>query len=122
MPLFANKFHVKKAPVRRQDAVMAGYRSLNSSDTRQEFGPDISAITLDTGCGRICFDESTVRWVWSSLGQEMKGPTESSDKLVKVMSENRLLRLKIEILTDLVSNLVSKNILTRFSPISFRDT
>ena len=101
MPFFADRFVFKKAPVRKPDAIATGYRSLTSNDARIEFGADFSAVSLTLDGRRAVFDETSGKWVWSCRSSDVRDSSDT-DKLHKVSSENRLLRLKIEILTDLV--------------------
>lgn len=102
MPFFADRFVFKKAPARKPDAIATGYRSLTSNDARIEFGADFSTVSLTLDGRRAVFDEASGKWAWNSRSADVRDSSDS-DKMQKLMSENRLLRLKIEILTDLVS-------------------
>lgn len=101
MPFFSDRFTVKKAPARKEDAVARNFRSLITNDTRAEYGSEVSSVCLSLDGRRILFDEVTGKWVWNNRTPDTHDSSDGENSL-KVMSENRLLRLKIEILTDLV--------------------
>ena len=99
MPLFPERFAAKKAPARKLDAIAAGYRSPASSAS--EAGAEVS-VTL--GDRRAVFAESVGRWQWDGQLDAGVGVSDALQRqLEQVVGENRLLRVKVEILMDLVS-------------------
>jgi hypothetical protein len=103
MPFFTDKFVLKKTPARKSDAIANAYRSIALNDNRTDFGTDSSTISLTMDGRRVVFDETSGKWFLSSRTPDVRDSSDPSDNMQKVLSENRLLRLKIEILTDLVS-------------------
>ena len=99
MPLFADRFTFRKSPPRKLPSLTSGYRPLAASDARSEFGPEVNEVSITLDGRRAVLDEASGKWVWV----QEESPARDSERLQRVTSENRLLRLKIEILTDLVS-------------------
>lgn len=118
MPLFNDKFTVKKTPPRKSTSISTIYRELSTAEVREQFGLDYGPIRLNLGQGNdendpsatFVFDTDTGRWTSSNMDQVKKPRVKSHKKKEKkhekenqkLMEENRLLKLKIEILIDMV--------------------
>ena len=103
MPLFSNRFSHKKYPIRKFKPLSSLHRELNQS-VDQNSGSDVIKLQLDENL--ITFDQKVGQWVTSdkSLDQNHKiKDFESMNKLI--LEENRLLKVKNEILLQMVRHL-----------------
>lgn len=101
MPLFSSKFSAKKTPPRKSNSVSTLYRELDARQLREEFGLDYGAISLKMGNKEFNFNEATGAWE-DSQGCEASNGEERRAVNQQLADENRLLKLKIEILTEMV--------------------
>ncbi|XP_076075064.1 protein chibby homolog 1-like isoform X1 [Mytilus galloprovincialis] len=100
--LFGNKFSPKKTPPRRAQSL--SNISLDADQAREEFGPNIGPVKLRLGGNEVQFENGM--WI-----QETGGGGGASHKEVmklrkenqQVSEENNLLKLKIDILLDMLA-------------------
>ncbi|XP_062576803.1 protein chibby homolog 1-like [Saccostrea cucullata] len=101
LSLFGNKFSPKKTPPRRAHSLSNLH--LDATQTREEFGPEVGPVKLKLGGSEIQFENGM--WMAES------GPGGASHKEVMKLrkqnqllsEENNLLKLKIDVLLDMVS-------------------
>ncbi|KAK3930380.1 Protein chibby-like protein 1 [Frankliniella fusca] len=100
MPLFSNKFSPKKIPGRKTDPNLS--RVVDLSDS-QEFGTDIGPIKLRLGDQEAVFDNGQ----WIPETGPASGRHKENEKLRQAIKrledENSMLKLRAEILLDMVS-------------------
>lgn len=119
MPLFAGKFTPKKSSPRKSNSSSTLYRELDANKLKTELGIDYGEIQLSLGEKTCVFDKDLAEWVWVDDGspnspqrktkREVKLDKEEMDEVIKVkqrcqevIEENRFLKVKIEILLDMV--------------------
>ena len=106
MPLFGNKFSPKKGVARKWPSL--SNLNLDASTQQTEFGLDYGPIKIKLGDNEIVFDKG--QWI-SEAGGGGSG-TGSQRNLMNLQQENHhlheennLLKLKLEILLDMVRGL-----------------
>ena len=99
--LFGNKFSPKKTPPRRAHSL--SNISLDADQAREEFGPNVGPVKLRLGGNEVQFENGM--WV-----QETGGGGASHKEVMKlrkenqqISEENNLLKLKIDILLDMLA-------------------
>ena len=102
MPLFRNKFQPKKAPARKATAVSNLRRNLDAAQLEKEFGLEVeSSVRLDLGDQQqFEFDHDEGKW---KKVNDHNSPNRSQS-LSKLEGENNLLKIKVEVLLDMVKN------------------
>lgn len=123
MPLFVDKFTLKsqKRLVRNPDALAPGVRHLSTEARRLEFGIAFHQdVSLNLGPHILFFNSETQQWqLKSTIDASQDSPSVNSKKndtndlidvttiekqVTQLQDENRLLKLKIEILMNLLSD------------------
>ncbi|CAI2736968.1 unnamed protein product [Dicrocoelium dendriticum] len=125
MPLFQRRFSVPKFPPRKA-ASMTNLSQLESSSRSQEFGIDLGPVRTRLSGRDLVFRNGT--WVIeggvemagsSQLGRESFHIKKENHQLVE---ENNLLRLKVDILLDMVGCLTIKRFCSVFPSITLEQT
>ncbi|XP_043282564.1 protein chibby homolog 1 [Venturia canescens] len=102
MPFFTNKFSPKKIPTRKADVSLAN-KDLSPKRIERELGPDIGPIKLRLGDQEATFDEG----LWIPETGKASGTFRENEKLrkevKKLEEENNLLKLKFELLLDMLT-------------------
>lgn len=98
--LFSNKFSPKKTPPRRAQSLSNLH--LDASEAKQEFGIDYGDVKVSLGGNEVAFENGL--WVNESAGG---GGHKEVTRLRKanqtLHEENNLLKLKIDILLDMLA-------------------
>jgi len=102
MPLFSSRFSHKKSPSRKLKPLSSLHRELNQTF---DYNSSDERIKLDLDKQSISFDTKTGQWIDNrialneDLNEKMK-ELETSNELL--LQENRLLKIKVEILLQMV--------------------
>ena len=130
MPLFSNKFSPKKTPTRRAGVFLAN-KDLSPKRIEKELGPNVGPIRLKLGEQEAIFDAGlwipgkilqcsftvkgtffrsfmrTARVIAESgkIGGTYKENEELKKEVKRLEEENNLLKLKFEVLLDMVGDL-----------------
>jgi len=79
MPLFSDKFSLKKSSTRRPDAIAPGFRNLTPEAKRIEFGIDLpSHVQLNLPPHLLVLDSKTNQWTYSSSAEGGPNPEQNS--------------------------------------------
>ncbi|CAG2174753.1 unnamed protein product [Oppiella nova] len=102
MPLFSSKFSHKKSPSRKSKPLSSLHRELSQSF---DYNSNNENIKLGLNEQLFSFDTKTGQWIHTNASQEdfsdkHKDLQTMNDLLVQ---ENRLLKLKVEILIQMVT-------------------
>ncbi|KAG7209964.1 hypothetical protein KM043_011553 [Ampulex compressa] len=102
MPLFSNKFSPKKTPIRRTATFLAT-KDLSPKRIEKELGPDVGPIRLKLGDQEATFESG----LWIPESGKTGGTFRENEKLKKEVKrleeENNLLKLKFEVLLDMLT-------------------
>ncbi|CAB3224319.1 unnamed protein product [Arctia plantaginis] len=103
MPLFSNKFSPKTIPVRKQDSSVIK-NELGSDYASKELSIDVSPLKLKLGDFEVSFENG--QWIPASgkAGTAHKENIRLKNELEKLEEENNMLRLKFEILLDMMTD------------------
>ncbi|CAG9584780.1 unnamed protein product [Danaus chrysippus] len=103
MPLFSNKFSPKTIPVRRQDTSVIK-NEFGSDYASRELSIDINPLKLKLGDIELSFEEG--QWIPASgrAGTAHKENIRLKKELEQLEEENNMLRLKFEILLDMMTD------------------
>ncbi|OWR45304.1 chibby protein 1 [Danaus plexippus plexippus] len=103
MPLFSNKFSPKSIPVRRQDTSVIK-NEFGSDYASRELSIDINPLKLKLGDIELSFEEG--QWIPASgrAGAAHKENIRLKKELEQLEEENNMLRLKFEILLDMMTD------------------
>nr|XP_026488438.1 protein chibby homolog 1 [Vanessa tameamea] len=103
MPLFSNKFSPKTIPVRKQDTCVIK-NELGSDYASRELSIDIEPLNLKLGDFELSFEEG--QWIPASgrAGAAHKENIRLKKELEQLEEENNMLRLKFEILLDMMTD------------------
>ncbi|KAJ8728248.1 hypothetical protein PYW08_016633 [Mythimna loreyi] len=103
MPLFSNKFSQKTIPVRKQDTTVLK-NELGSDYASKELSLDVGPLKLKLGDFEISFEEG--QWIPASgkAGAAHKENIRLKNELERLEEENNMLRLKFEILLDMMTD------------------
>ncbi|XP_048377455.1 protein chibby homolog 1 isoform X2 [Stegostoma tigrinum] len=108
MPLFGNVFSPKKTPPRKS-ASLSSLHTLDRVSREIELGLDHGAPVMNIGGQSLKFDNG--QWVSESVGDS--GVHKEVQRLRKrnqqLEEENNLLRLKIDILLDMLSETTAES-------------
>ncbi|XP_072444509.1 protein chibby homolog 1 [Chiloscyllium punctatum] len=108
MPLFGNVFSPKKTPPRKS-ASLSSLHTLDRASREVELGLDHGAPVMNIGGQSLKFDNG--QWVSESVGDN--GVQKEVQRLRKrnqqLEEENNLLRLKIDILLDMLSETTAES-------------
>ena len=102
MPLFSNKFSPKKTPTRRAGVFLAN-KDLSPKRIEKELGPNVGPIRLKLGEQEAIFDAGV--WIPESgkIGGTYKENEELKKEVKRLEEENNLLKLKFEVLLDMLT-------------------
>uniref|UniRef100_UPI00358E0C93 protein chibby homolog 1 isoform X1 n=2 Tax=Myxine glutinosa TaxID=7769 RepID=UPI00358E0C93 len=102
MPFFGNSFSPKKTPPRKA-ASLSNLHTLDFAARATEFGLEYGPPELVIATQQFSFKEG--HWVNEGTGSSAEGTTREVQRLKKqnrrLVQENNLLRLKVEILLDM---------------------
>ncbi|CAG4983226.1 unnamed protein product [Colias eurytheme] len=103
MPLFSNKFSPKTIPVRKQDTSVLR-NEFGSDYASKELSIDIQPLKVKLGEFEISFEEG--QWIPASgkAGVAHKENIRLKKELEQLEEENNMLRLKFEILLDMMTD------------------
>ncbi|XP_028026987.1 protein chibby homolog 1 [Bombyx mandarina] len=103
MPLFSSKFNPKTIPVRRQDTSVLK-NELGSDYASKELSLDIGPLKIKLGDFEVSFEEG--QWIPASgrAGAAHKENLRLKNELDRLEEENNMLRLKFEILLDMMTD------------------
>ncbi|CAH0717556.1 unnamed protein product, partial [Brenthis ino] len=103
MPLFSNKFTPKTIPVRKHDTSVIK-NELGSDYASRELSIDIAPLKLKLGDIELSFEEG--QWMPASgrAGAAHKENVRLKNELEQLEEENNMLRLKFEILLDMMTD------------------
>ncbi|PZC86521.1 hypothetical protein B5X24_HaOG209240 [Helicoverpa armigera] len=103
MPLFSNKFSPKTIPVRKQDTSVLK-KELGSDYASKELSLDVGPLKLKLGDFEISFEDG--QWIPASgkAGAAHKENIRLKNELERLEEENNMLRLKFEILLDMMTD------------------
>ncbi|XP_053608139.1 protein chibby homolog 1 [Plodia interpunctella] len=103
MPLFSNKFSAKTIPVRRQDTSVIK-NEFGSDYAAKELSIDLAPLKLKLGDFEVSFEEG--QWIPASgkAGAAHKENIKLKKELEQLEEENNMLRLKFEILLDMMTD------------------
>ncbi|XP_013199764.1 protein chibby homolog 1 [Amyelois transitella] len=103
MPLFSSKFSAKTIPVRRQDTSVIK-KEFGSDYAAKELSIDIAPLKLKLGDFEVSFEDG--QWIPASgkAGAAHKENIRLKKELEQLEEENNMLRLKFEILLDMMTD------------------
>ncbi|XP_038212089.1 protein chibby homolog 1, partial [Zerene cesonia] len=103
MPLFSNKFSPKSIPVRKQDTSILR-NEFGSDYASKELSIDIQPLKVKLGDFEISFQEG--QWIPASgkAGAAHKENIRLKKELEQLEEENNMLRLKFEVLLDMMTD------------------
>ncbi|KAL4716230.1 hypothetical protein ACJJTC_004724 [Scirpophaga incertulas] len=101
MPLFSSKFSVKTIPVRRQDTSVIK-SEFGSEYAAKEFSLDMGQLMLKLGDFEVAFEDG--QWIPGKAGSTHKDNIRLKKELERLEEENNMLRLKFEILLDMLTD------------------
>ncbi|KAJ8729997.1 hypothetical protein PYW07_017035 [Mythimna separata] len=103
MPLFSSKFSQKTIPVRKQDTTVLK-NELGSDYASKELSLDVGPLKLKLGDFEISFEDG--QWIPASgkAGAAHKENIRLKNELERLEEENNMLRLKFEILLDMMTD------------------
>lgn len=113
MPLFAGKFTPRKSNLRKISSTSTLYREFDGNQLKSELGLDYGEVSLNLDGIIYIFDRKEAQWKCQMETVKLEKNDEESkeiDHLIKrnqeIIEENRLLKIKIEIMLDMVGNFV----------------
>lgn len=98
MPLFSKKFSPKKSSPRKGPSISRLHRELDPAQSQNEFGLDYGPISLKLGDHESVFKDG--KWITTTESPEIMQLKDQNEELKE---ENNLLRLKVEILLDMLA-------------------
>ncbi|XP_028178060.1 protein chibby homolog 1 [Ostrinia furnacalis] len=103
MPLFSNKFSAKSIPVRKQDTSVIK-NEFGSDYASKELSLDLGQLSLKLGDFEVSFEDG--QWIPASgkAGAAHKENLRLKKELERLEEENNMLRLKFEILLDMMTD------------------
>ncbi|KAI5651800.1 chibby family domain-containing protein [Phthorimaea operculella] len=103
MPLFSNKFAPRTIPVRRQDTAVIK-NEFGSDYAAKELALDIGPIKMKLGDFEMSYEDG--QWIPASgkAGAAHKENIRLKKELEQLEEENNMLRLKFEILLDMMTD------------------
>ncbi|CAK1547297.1 unnamed protein product [Leptosia nina] len=103
MPLFSNKFSPKTIPIRKQDTAVLR-SEFGSEYATKELSIDIQPLKLKLGGFEVSFEDG--EWIPASgkAGAAHKENLRLKKELEQLEEENNMLRLKFEILLDMMTD------------------
>ncbi|BHF73737.1 Tetraspanin-33 [Sparganum proliferum] len=111
MPLFQKKFSLPKLPSRKASS-MTNLSQLDASTRSKEFGLEYGVVKARLSGRNLVFDKG--KWIVDSLAQNGESETAPSSEIArecnqiknenkKLIEENNLLKLKVDILLDMLT-------------------
>lgn len=101
MPLFTNKFSPKKIPVRRIETSIIK-KEFGNEYAAKALGMEVGDIKLQLGDLELNFEEN--EWIHGNAGSALKDHNMKSKRYIQQLEEeNNMLRLKFEILLDILT-------------------
>ncbi|XP_012287252.1 protein chibby homolog 1 isoform X2 [Orussus abietinus] len=108
MPLFSNKFSPKKTPTRK---VSISLVNSNSSPQRieKELGSQVGPVRICLGNQKAVFEDG--QWIPESgkAAETFKENERLHIEMKKLREENNLLKLKLEVLLDMLSRTTAES-------------
>uniref|UniRef100_A0A0B6ZNN5 Protein chibby homolog 1 n=1 Tax=Arion vulgaris TaxID=1028688 RepID=A0A0B6ZNN5_9EUPU len=100
LSLFGNKFSPKKTPPRRAQSLSNLH--LDATESKAEFGIDYGALKVSLGGNEVAFENGL--WInESGAGSGHKQVSQLRKQNETLHEENNLLKLKIDILLDMLA-------------------
>ncbi|KAG9259504.1 hypothetical protein AMEX_G18499 [Astyanax mexicanus] len=107
MPLFGNTFSPKKTPPRKS-ASLNSLHTLDRSTREVELGVEYGAPVLNIGGQSLKFEEG--QWITESGGNVSSKEVQKLKKRnLQLEEENNLLKLKIELLLDMLTETTAES-------------
>ncbi|XP_036416347.1 protein chibby homolog 1 [Colossoma macropomum] len=107
MPLFGNTFSPKKTPPRKS-ASLSNLHTLDRSTREIELGLEYGAPVLNIGGQSLKFEDG--QWVTESGGTTSSKEVQKLKKRnMQLEEENNLLKLKIELLLDMLTETTAES-------------
>uniref|UniRef100_W5KN37 Chibby 1, beta catenin antagonist n=1 Tax=Astyanax mexicanus TaxID=7994 RepID=W5KN37_ASTMX len=107
MPLFGNTFSPKKTPPRKS-ASLNSLHTLDRSTREVELGVEYGAPVLNIGGQSLKFEEG--QWITESGGNMSSKEVQKLKKRnLQLEEENNLLKLKIELLLDMLTETTAES-------------
>ncbi|XP_033911040.1 protein chibby homolog 1-like [Acipenser ruthenus] len=107
MPLFGNVFSPKKTPPRKS-ASLSNLHTLDRSTREMEIGLEYGSPMMNIGGQSLRFEDG--QWLAESGGSVSQKEVQRLKKRnVQLEEENNLLRLKIDILLDMLSETTAES-------------
>ncbi|KPI93035.1 Protein chibby-like 1 [Papilio xuthus] len=103
MPLFSNKFTPKTIPVRRHDTSVVR-NEFGSDYASRELSIDLNPVKIKLGDFEVSFEEGQWIPVSGRAGAAYKENLRLKKELEQLEEENNMLRLKFEILLDMMTD------------------
>lgn len=107
MPLFGSKFNPKKTPPRKSGSL--SNLSLDATRRQQEFGIDYGKITMKLGDAEMAFEDGNWVPTKETFLASAKELSSWKSKAERLTEENRLLRVKMDILLDMSTEMSAEN-------------
>ncbi|XP_015588631.1 protein chibby homolog 1 [Cephus cinctus] len=108
MPLFSNKFSPKKTPTRKASVSLAN-KDLSPKRVEKELGPEIGHIRLRLGEQEAIFENGQ----WIPESGKASGTFKENERLKKEVKkleeENNLLKLKFQLLLDMLTETTAES-------------
>lgn len=108
MPLFSNKFSPKKTPTRKAFVSLVN-KDLSPKRIEKELGPDVGPIRLRLGDQEAVFDSG--QWIpeTGKAGGTYKENERLRREVKKLEEENNLLKLKFEVMLDMLTQTTAES-------------
>ncbi|KAG8221887.1 hypothetical protein J437_LFUL006705 [Ladona fulva] len=113
MPLFFNKFNPKKTPPRKAP-LSAVHSGLSAKRAQEELGADIGEIKLKLGDIESVFEDGD--WVYEAPDHQAassKTVSKLKHRAQNLEEENNTLKIKIEVLLDMLTELTDESMRQR---------
>ncbi|KAI7797312.1 protein chibby homolog 1 [Triplophysa rosa] len=109
MPFFGNTFSPKKTPPRKS-ASLSNLHTLDRSTREIELGVEYGAPVMNIGGQSLTFEDG--QWISESSGNVSGKELQRLKKRnLQLEEENNLLKLKVEVLLDMLSETTAKTLL-----------
>ncbi|XP_023230580.1 protein chibby homolog 1-like [Centruroides sculpturatus] len=101
MPLFSKKFSPKKSSPRKIPSISRLHREFDPAQNQTEFGLEYGPITVKLGNQESIFKDG--KWQSTSYAESPKTVIQLKIQNEELQKENNLLKLKVEILLDMLA-------------------
>ncbi|XP_033335689.1 beta catenin antagonist chibby [Megalopta genalis] len=107
MPLFSNKFSPKQTPTRKAGVFLVN-KDLSPQRIEKELGPNVGPIRLKLGDQEAIFQSGL--WIPESgkIGGTFKENEKLKNEIRRLEEENNLLKLKFEVLLDMLTQTMAE--------------